>query len=147
MVPGIKVGKPSTIVAQGPEYLSITLPALFPQLSDGPSRRWQLRPTGERKSTFWTPASWVSAVHAHFEPSVASPSHRHLSIHVPSSSALPLWTRTSADHEPSGHAPVLSACNAGDRGSIPGLGRSPGEGNGNPLQYSCLENPTDRGAW
>ena len=32
-------------------------------------------------------------------------------------------------------------------GSIPGLGRSPGEGNGNPLQYSCLENPMDRGAW
>ena len=36
---------------------------------------------------------------------------------------------------------------AGDLGSIPGLGRSPGEGNGNPLQYSCLENPMDRGAW
>ena len=35
--------------------------------------------------------------------------------------------------------------NAGDPGSIPGLGRSPGEGNGNPLQYSCLENPMDRG--
>ena len=34
-----------------------------------------------------------------------------------------------------------------DMGSIPGLGRSPGEGNGNPLQYSCLENPMDRGAW
>ena len=40
-----------------------------------------------------------------------------------------------------------SACNVGDLGSIPGLGRSPGEGNGNPLQYSCLENPMDRGAW
>ena len=40
-----------------------------------------------------------------------------------------------------------SACNAGDLGWIPGLGRSPGEGNGNPLQYSCLENPMDRGAW
>ena len=39
-----------------------------------------------------------------------------------------------------------SACNAGDLGSIPGLGRSPGEGNGNPLQYSCLENPMDGGA-
>ena len=35
----------------------------------------------------------------------------------------------------------------GDEDSIPGLGRSPGEGNGNPLQYSCLENPRDRGAW
>ena len=40
-----------------------------------------------------------------------------------------------------------SACNAGDPGSIPGLGRSPGEGNGNPLQYSCLENPMDGGSW
>ena len=40
-----------------------------------------------------------------------------------------------------------SACNAGDPGSIPGSGRSPGEANGNPLQYSCLENPMDRGAW
>ena len=40
-----------------------------------------------------------------------------------------------------------SACNAGDPGSIPGSGRSLGEGNGNPLQYSCLENPMDRGAW
>ena len=39
------------------------------------------------------------------------------------------------------------ACNAGDLGSIPGLGRPPGEGNGNPLQYSCLENPMDRGVW
>ena len=40
-----------------------------------------------------------------------------------------------------------SACNAGDLGSIPGLGKPPGEGNGNPFQYSCLENPMDRGAW
>ena len=40
-----------------------------------------------------------------------------------------------------------SACNAGDQGSVPGLGRSPGEGNGNSLQYSCLENSKDRGAW
>ena len=39
------------------------------------------------------------------------------------------------------------ACSAGDLGSIPGSGRSPGEGNGNPLQCSCLENPMDRGAW
>ena len=40
-----------------------------------------------------------------------------------------------------------SAYNAGDPGSIPKSGRSSEEGNGNPLQYSCLENPTDRGAW
>ena len=41
----------------------------------------------------------------------------------------------------------VSASNVGDLGLIPGLGRSPGEGNGNPAQYSCLENPIDRGAW
>ena len=40
-----------------------------------------------------------------------------------------------------------SACNAGDLGSVPVLGRFPGEGNGNPLQYSCLENPMDREVW
>ena len=39
------------------------------------------------------------------------------------------------------------SCNVGELGSIPGLGRSPGEGNGYPLQYSCLENPTRRGVW
>ena len=49
---------------------------------------------------------------------------------------LPQW--------PSGEE---SACNAGDMGSNPGLRTSPGGGNGNPLHYSCLENPMDRGAW
>ena len=51
---------------------------------------------------------------------------------------------------PGGSAGKESTCNAGntgDVGSIPGSGRSPGGGNGNPLQYSCLENPMDRGAW
>ena len=48
---------------------------------------------------------------------------------------------------PGGSEVKASACNVGDPGSIPGLGRSPGEGNGNPLQYSCLENPMDGGAW
>ena len=47
---------------------------------------------------------------------------------------------------PGGSEVKTSACNAGDLGSIPGLGRSPGEGNGNPLQYSCLESPMDGGA-
>ena len=47
---------------------------------------------------------------------------------------------------PSGSVGKESACNAGDSGLIPGSGRSPGEGNGNPLQYSCLENSMDREA-
>ena len=48
---------------------------------------------------------------------------------------------------PGGSDSKASAHNVGDLGSIPGLGRSPGEGNSNPLQYSCLENPMDGGAW
>ena len=47
---------------------------------------------------------------------------------------------------PGGSEVKVSACNVGDLGLIPGSGRSPGEGNGNPLQYSCLENPKDKGA-
>ena len=50
-------------------------------------------------------------------------------------------------HFPHSSVGKESTCNAGDLGSIPGLGRSPREGNGNPLHYSCLENPVDRGAW
>ena len=49
---------------------------------------------------------------------------------------LPLWLDSKE-----------SACNVRDMSSIPGLGRSPGGGHGNPHQYSCLENPMDRGAW
>ena len=48
---------------------------------------------------------------------------------------------------PDGSDDKESACNARDLGLTPGSGRSPGEGNGNPLQYSCLEIPMDRGAW
>ena len=48
---------------------------------------------------------------------------------------------------PGGSGGKESVCDAGDLGSIPGSGRSHGEGHDNPLQYSCLENPMDRGAW
>ena len=59
------------------------------------------------------------------------------------------WVKFSSFPEgfPGGSEVKVSACNAKDPVSIPGLGRSPGEGNGNPLQYSCLENPMERGAW
>ena len=50
-------------------------------------------------------------------------------------------------HSPYSSDGKESACNAGDLGLIPGLGRPSGEGNGNPLQYSCLESPMDRGGW
>ena len=52
---------------------------------------------------------------------------------------LPQWLR--------GKESACSAVDSGDKGLIPGLGRCPGGGNGNPRQYSCLENPMDRGAW
>jgi len=48
---------------------------------------------------------------------------------------------------PGGSDGKVTACNARDLGSIPGSGKSPGEGNGNPLQYSCLDNSMDGGAW
>ena len=55
--------------------------------------------------------------------------------------------RSQLNVYPDGSDGKEAACNAGDPGSIPGLGRCPGEGNGYPFQYSCLENPMDRGAW
>ena len=55
--------------------------------------------------------------------------------------------RHSSGYFPGGSDGKASAYNVGDLGSVPGSGRSPGEGNGNPLQYSCLENPMDWGAW
>ena len=55
--------------------------------------------------------------------------------------------RYADDTFPGGLADKESACNVGDLGLIPGSGKSPGEGNGNPLQYSCLENPMDRAIW
>ena len=61
--------------------------------------------------------------------------HFHFYCHA-LSTELPTW-----------HSGKESVCNARDLGSIPGEGRSPGEGNGNPLHYSWLENSTDRGAW
>ena len=63
----------------------------------------------------------------------------------------PQFPIVSNDHSvtdfPGGSDGKEAACNAGDPGSIPGLGRSPGKGNGNPFQYSCLANSMDRGAW
>ena len=67
--------------------------------------------------------------------------HQFIDLLWPSHGRLVTWCFLG------GSEVKASACNAGDLGSIPGSGRSPGEGNANPLQYSCLENPMDRGAW
>ena len=65
--------------------------------------------------------------------------------------AMPRWLKKNIIYIyrdfPGGSHGKASVYNAGDLGSIPDLGRSPGEGNGNPTQYYCLENPMDRGAW
>ena len=59
-----------------------------------------------------------------------------------------IWLKVKVYKDlPGGSEGKASACNAGDPGSIPGSGRYLGEGNGNPLQYSCLENPMDGGFW
>ena len=63
---------------------------------------------------------------------------------INSNSSCHLWSTYSF---PGGSDGKESACSAGDLGSIPRLERYPGEGNGNPLQYSCLQNSMDRGAW
>ena len=68
--------------------------------------------------------------------------HQHSQIYRPR-----IWILMGSLVFSGGSEVKVSACNAGDLGSIPGSGRSPGEGNGNPLQYSCLENPMDGGAW
>ena len=57
------------------------------------------------------------------------------------------WGQTMVGGFSGGSEVKASLCNVGDLGLIPGLGRSPGEGNGNPLQYSCLENPMEGGVW
>ena len=59
---------------------------------------------------------------------------------------MPEWNKKAMGF-PGGSDGKESACNRGDLGLIPGSGRSPGKGNGYPLQYSCLENSMDRGAW
>ena len=77
-----------------------------------------------------------------FSPQLAFfPIENHPPSHLPRSQ-LP-----ETLHLPCGPDSKESACSVGDRGSIPGSGRSPEEGNGKPLHYSCLENFLDRGAW
>ena len=63
------------------------------------------------------------------------------------STGFVLWVILTELDFPDGSDGKASAYSVGDLGSIPGLGRSSGEGNGNPLQYPCLENPMDGGEW
>ena len=69
-----------------------------------------------------------------------------INIKPPYSQGILTVVLFSSTDFPGGSVGKASACNSGDPSSIPGLGRSPEEGNGNPFQYSCLENPMDGGA-
>ena len=77
------------------------------------------------------------------------PSYTHTHTHRATWKEIDIhpYCRWNMKHFPGGSHGKESACNGGDPGSIPGLGRSPREGNGNPLQYSCLENSIDREDW
>ena len=98
---------------------------------------WQFRGQPQRSKSGQWPNSWNS----HPFPQIAGILLLLISLrNYPPLSNPPVGF-------PGGSEVKASACNAGDLGSIPGSGRSPGEGNGNPLQYSCLENPMDRRAY
>ena len=79
---------------------------------------------------------WSQLLHSHYLQNVGQES-----LYTPS------WLILLSLDFPGGSDGKASVYNAGDPGSIPGLGRAPREGNGNPLQYYSLENPMDRGAW
>ena len=87
--------------------------------------------------------------HIAFSDWLLSGNNKHLRFLHVFSYLLSRWLFIPLPTEdlPGGSDGKASACNVGDPSSIPGSGRSPGEGNGNPLHYSCLENPIDRGAW
>ena len=120
--PRAPAGCPSTLTAHLPSATSLSR-ALHVLRRD--SRIKSIHPDAQVKSM----PSW--ALHSHWLP--PSPSEF---------SGIKSWLGF-----PGGSVGKASACDAGDLGSIPGSGRCPGEGNGNPLQYSCLWNPMDRRAW
>ena len=127
------------------------------------------RPLSTSKSWQWLSRDLRACGHlpsqlsSHGPPRISSHTHSTPSTEQLAPSLLQIFAETSRSpwgcpisqfkalpqHQgfPGGSEVKASACNAGDLGSIPGSGRSPGEGNGNPLQYSCLENPMGRGGW
>ena len=90
-----------------------------------------------------TYAHTCTNTHTHTHMHTHTCMHTHVRVHTDMHTRARTYTR--AHTHTCTHA--MSAVNVGDLGSIPGLGRSPGKGNGNPLQYSCLGNPMNGGAW
>ena len=91
----------------------------------------------------------ILSVWGHDSEHLWSTTHHHSLFTLVTSAVSPKHIKSCINYcgFPGGSDNKESACNAGDEGSNPGLGRAPGEGNGNSLHHSCLENPMDRGAW
>ena len=104
---------------------------------------WSLSQTWHRvPHTLGTPEAWKSALSF-----LRTPCWACASDDLGWDPRMGWWPERPSEGFPGGSDRKASACNVGDPGSIPGLGRSSGEGSGNPLQYPCLENPMDRRAW
>ena len=111
------------------------LPSVFlPRESHG--QRWLQFIGLQRVEHYWSNVAYMHPWRLHYMGIVDQIINNWQLICPPAHLGLPCWLSDK-----------VSACSAGDPGSVPGSGRSPGEGNGNPLQYSCLANSRDRGAW
>ena len=105
------------------------------------SEKWKVKSL----SCVWLLATpWTAAYQA---PPSTGFSRQEYWSGVPLTGSYYIFTLYSYICFPHSSVSKESACNAGDQDSVPGSGKSPGEGNGNPLRYSCLENPMDRGDW
>ena len=121
-----------------------------------PSHPYPSAPTNKNKLSLFYPSKYLPGVHFlifHFRWGVQLSSRAH-ALHVWGLGFIPGTSRhwfhfetLSSTTVPVGKNPPATAGDTKDGGSIPGLGWSPGEGNGSPLQYSCLEKFMDRGAW
>ena len=153
---------------------SVALPTPLPSSSQGTGGRetpkaehvhWEAARNSHEEDSTWSTASQVAKIETASHPHLTLWLDRNRIQGLPRTKA-PLWWHRRVGWRggrkaqeggdictlihlgfPGGSDGKESACSAGDLGSIPGLGRSPGGGHGNPLQYSCLENPMDRGAW
>ena len=133
MQPHASPALPRQPAARGRQRVCVSLSESFPPVADIKLPRW-------RRLTHRIPENLSSVLQA--QHSTKSTSH----FIRPSVPQLTGWVTTP--HKLWGGSVVKDPpANAGDVGSIPGARRSPGEGNGNPLQYSCLGNPMGRGAW
>ena len=118
----------------------------------GKEQAWERAELAGRLSTAWQalPSPLCPASTPGYRRSWGDAGHKLLIsmyLHLPSPGWLRWYKESTYDVGDSGSIPGESTYDVGDSGSIPGLGRSPGEGNGNPLQYSYLQNSMDRGAW